>query len=45
MKRNETKTMSTEAEHEKAVLVLVSFDTKRSIEMDLAELKKFGRSH
>lgn len=44
MKRNETKTMSTEAEHEKAVLVLVSFDTKRSIEMDLAELKSLAEA-
>ena len=44
MKRNETKTLSTEAEHEKAVLVLVSFDTKRSIEMDLAELKSLAEA-
>jgi GTPase len=40
----QTKTISTEAKLESAILVLVSFDTRINIEIDLAELKSLAEA-
>lgn len=44
MKENKTKTISTTPEKEKAILVLVSFDTKNNLELEIDELKSLAEA-